>query len=99
VAQSRPPCWQRAARHRYKPGRECHLAQEIRPYAFGRRNWTVADNTVKGAQASASLFNLRPTAHANKLEALAHPRRQITEWSTARSVSDFEAMRLFSALT
>ena len=39
----------------------------IRPFCVGRRNWLFS-NTIKGAEASASIYSLLETAKANQLK-------------------------------
>jgi transposase len=77
---------------------DTNLAENaIRPFALGRRNWLFAD-TVKGAQASASLYSLVQTARANDLEPYAYLRRLFAELPAAQSVADIEALLPFSAM-
>jgi transposase len=72
---------------------DTHLAENaIRPFALGRRrNWLLAD-TVSGARASAHLYSLVQTAHANELEPYAYLRRLFAELPAAQTVEQIDAL-------
>lgn len=63
----------------------------IRPFVVGRKGWLFAD-TVRGAQASASLYSLIETAKANGLEPYAYLRLVFTEIPRTTTLEDVEAL-------
>lgn len=63
----------------------------IRPFVVGRKNWLFAD-TVRGAQASASLYSVIETAKANGIEPYAYLRLVFTELPRAATLADFETL-------
>ena len=60
-------------------------------YFHKRRNWLFAD-TVNGARASASLYSLVQTCHANEIEPYAYLCRLFAELPAAETVEQFEAL-------
>jgi len=63
----------------------------IRPFVVGRKGWLFAD-TVRGAQASASLYSLIETAKANGLEPYAYLRLVFTELPSAATLEHVEEL-------
>ena len=58
----------------------CELASEraLRNFTIGRKNWMTI-NTVRGAQASAVIYSITETAHANNLNAYYYIKYLLTE--------------------
>lgn len=63
----------------------------IRPCVVGRKNWLSAD-TVRGAQASASLYSLVETAKASDLEPYAYLRHVFAVLPRAKTLAEIEAL-------
>jgi transposase len=63
----------------------------IRPFVVGRNNWMFAD-TMKGAEASATLYSLIVMARANKLNPFLYLKAVFTELPKAKTAEDVEAL-------
>jgi transposase IS66-like protein len=68
-----------------------HDIPQSERFALGRRNWVFCD-TVNGAKASANLYSLVQTCHANEIEPYAYLRCLLTRLLAAQTVSDIEAL-------
>ena len=55
-------------------------------------------DTVKGAQASATLYSIVSSARANGLEPYAYLRRLFAELPKAKTIEDFEALLPFNII-
>jgi hypothetical protein len=63
----------------------------IRPFVVGRNNWLFAD-TVKGAEASASLYSLAVMARSAGLNPFLYFKAIFTELPKAKNTEDLEAL-------
>jgi transposase len=63
----------------------------IRPFVVGRKNWLFAD-TVRGAEASASLYSVIETAKRSGLEPFAYLRHVFAELPRATTLEQVEAL-------
>jgi len=63
----------------------------IRPFVIGRKNWLFA-NSVKGANASSTLYSIIETAKANKIEPWHYLNVVFKELPNAETVEDIESL-------
>jgi transposase len=63
----------------------------IRPFVIGRKNWLFA-NSVKGANASSTLYSIIETAKANKIEPWHYLNLVFKELPNAATVEEIEAL-------
>jgi len=67
------------------------VENSIRPFVVGRKAWLFSD-TVRGAEASATLYSLIETAKANAIEPYAYLRHVFTELPKATTLEQIEAL-------